>query len=441
MKRLNRFAGSLSRAGAILLASFACVFAFAAGPAAAEKSTTEEILDILKQGDHISDSRYEELTQRVKSEKSSYDVKFGGRIMADWASISADDSFDDSLDSDDDLDGDGWEFRRARLFASGSFENNVFFKAQYDFGGGDASFKDMYIGMKKIPAISNIKIGHFKEPFSLEEQTSSKYITFMERGLPNVFSPSRNTGVMAYDSAMENRMSWAIGAFYNVGGFGEDFNDYTDINLTARVTGAPVYADDGRKALHLGLSYTRQFRDEDETNVNYKQRPEAHITGVRLAETDDIAFDDADIMSLEAAMVQGPFSVQAEYMQSFVGSDAANDPSFSGYYVYGSYFLTGESRNYKPGSGSFGRVKPNRDFNFQKPGAGAWELGVRYSSLDLNSEAIEGGKLNDLTLGVNWHLNPNVRTMINYVYADLEDRAGVDDDSANIVQARFQVDF
>ncbi|MBA2880985.1 phosphate-selective porin OprO/OprP [Desulfosalsimonas propionicica] len=439
MKRLNRLAGPLSRAGAILLTSFACVFAFAAGPAAAEKSTTEEILDILKQGDHISDSRYEELTQRVKGGKSRYDVKFGGRIMADWASISADDSFDDDLGGG--LDGDGVEFRRARLFASGSFENNVFFKAQYDFAGGDADFKDMYIGMKKVPALGNIKIGHFKEPFSLEEQTSSKYITFMERGLPNVFSPSRNTGIMAYDAALGKRMSWAIGAFYDADGFGDGFNDYTDINLTARVTGAPVYADNGRKAVHLGLSYTRQFRDEDETTLRYRQRPEAHITGVRLANTGSFNVDDADIMSLEAAMVMGPFSVQAEYMQSFVGSDAANDPSFSGYYVYGSYFLTGESRNYKPGSGSFGRVKPNRNFSFQKPGAGAWEVGVRYSNLDLNDEAIEGGELSNLTLGVNWHLNPNVRMMLNYVYADLEDREDVADDNANIVQARFQVDF
>ncbi|MFO7861241.1 MAG: porin [Desulfosalsimonas sp.] len=359
--------------------------------------------------------------------------------MADWASISADDSFDDDLGGG--LDGDGVEFRRARLFASGSFENNVFFKAQYDFGGGDADFKDMYIGMKKIPAIGNIKIGHFKEPFSLEEQGSSKYITFMERGLPNVFSPSRNTGVMAYDAALGKRMSWAIGAFYDADGFGEGFNDSTDINVTARVTGAPVYADDGRKAVHLGLSYTRQFRDEDETTLRYRQRPEAHITGVRLANTGSFGLDDADIMSLEAAMVMGPFSVQAEYMQSFVGSDAANDPSFSGYYVYGSYFLTGESRNYKPGSGSFGRVKPNRNFSFHKPGAGAWEVGVRYSNLDLNDEAIEGGELSNLTLGVNWHLNPNVRMMLNYVYADLEDRENVEDDNANIVQARFQVDF
>ncbi|MFP3980338.1 MAG: OprO/OprP family phosphate-selective porin [Desulfobacterales bacterium] len=439
MKRFNRLAWTLSRTAAIVLSVSACVFAFAAAPAAAEKSTTEEILDILKEGDQISDSRYEELTQRVESEKSSYDVKFGGRIMADWASISADDSFDEDLGGGR-LDGDGVEFRRARLFASGSFENNVFFKAQYDFSGG-TSFKDMYIGMKKVPALGNIKIGHFKEPFSLEEQTSSKYMTFMERALPNVFSPGRNTGIMAYDAALEKRMSWAIGAFYDAGAYGEGFNDYTDINVTARVTGAPVYADDGKKAAHLGLSYTRQFRDEDETSVRYRARPEAHITGVRLADTESFNIDDADIMSLEAAMVMGPFSAQGEYMQSFVGSDAENDPDFSGYYVYGSYFLTGESRNYKPGSGSFGRVKPNRDFSFHKPGAGAWELGVRYSSLDLNDEAIAGGELNDLTLGVNWHLNPNVRTMINYVYADLENRAGVADDSANIVQARFQVDF
>ena len=31
--------------------------------------------------------------------------------------------------------------------------------------------------------------------------------------------------------------------------------------------------------------------------------------------------------------------------------------------------------------------------------------------------------------------------MLNYVYADLEERAGVDDGDVNILQARFQVDF
>ncbi|MFW5810298.1 MAG: porin [Thermodesulfobacteriota bacterium] len=61
--------------------------------------------------------------------------------------------------------------------------------------------------------------------------------------------------------------------------------------------------------------------------------------------------------------------------------------------------------------------------------------------IDLTDADIEGGELSDITLGVNWHLNPNVRVMFNYVYADLEDRAEVSDDDANLFQARFQIDF
>jgi len=71
----------------------------------------------------------------------------------------------------------------------------------------------------------------------------------------------------------------------------------------------------------------------------------------------------------------------------------------------------------------------------------AGEVGLRYASVDLTDEDIEGGELSDITFGVNWHLNPNVRMMFNYVYADLEDRAEGGDDDADIFQARFQIGF
>lgn len=436
MGHIKKTTGFTDLAVLIATAILAFIFAFAPTAVAAEKTTTEEILDILKDTGQISDSKYEDLKERVKKEESPYELEVGGRILADWAVFSADDSLGD------DLNGHGVEFRSARIVISGSFENNIMFKANYDFAGdGDADFKDVFIGMQKIPYLGNIKLGHFKEPFSLEEQTSSKYITFMERGLPNAFSPGRNTGAMIYNSGLDKRMSWALGAFYDTDSFGDGFNDHTDINLSGRITGAPLYKHNGQQAIHLGLSYTHQFRDEDETTLGYSSRPEAHLAEVSLADTGAIPADGANIFSLETAAVKGPFSLQGEYMHAFLDSDSGNDPDFNGYYVYASYFLTGESRNYNPGSGSFGRVKPNNDFSFQNGGFGAWELGLRYSSLDLTDQDLGDGELKDLTLGINWYLNSHVRMMCNYVFADLSDHAVYDDDQANILQTRLQVDF
>jgi phosphate-selective porin OprO/OprP len=71
-----------------------------------------------------------------------------------------------------------------------------------------------------------------------------------------------------------------------------------------------------------------------------------------------------------------------------------------------------------------------------KGGLGAWEVGVRYSQVDLNDSIVSGGELDDITIGLNWHLNPNVRVMLNYVRADLDDVG-----DADIFQTRFQVDF
>lgn len=466
MKDMNRLTGHARPVCFVFV--LALVFSLLMIPAAAgaqeEKSTTEEILDIMRDQGQITETRYDEMMQKAKaeevdgtrlkpfwdqglgfaSEDGRFEIEFGGRIMLDWATISADDEFEEDIQAaeEDPLEGDGFEFRRARLFVEGTIYDTIIFKAQYDFAGGDPEFKDVYMGLTGVPAVGTVVVGHFKEPYSLEEQTSSKYITFMQRSLPvNAFSPGRNTGLMMTGSALEDRMTWAVGAFYDTDDFGNSFNDYTDINVSGRVTGTPLYADEGRQAIHLGLSYSHQFRDEEESTVRYRVRPSAHITDARLANTGSMSAEDVDIVNAEAAAVFGPFSVQSEYIQAFVSSEEANDPSFSGYYVYGSFFLTGESRVYKPGSGSFSRVTPNSYFHPTEGGTGAWELALRYASLDLNDEAIEGGELSDITFGVNWYLNPNMRVMFNYVYADLEDRADVTDDSANVFQARFQIDF
>ena len=188
-----------------------------------------------------------------------------------------------------------------------------------------------------------------KEPFSLELLTSGNYVTFMERSLPTgAFAPGRNTGIRASNAILDKRMTWAIGAFY--GDTDDDgdsnFDDVTNADLTMRLTGLPLHADEDKRLLHLGLSYSHQFRDEGQTTARYRNRPESNLTDVRLVDTGNIDLDSANLVNPEIAFVWGPFSLQGEYYWTKLDAKEAGDPTFQGAYLFGSWFITGEHRPY-----------------------------------------------------------------------------------------------
>jgi phosphate-selective porin OprO/OprP len=164
-------------------------------------------------------------------------------------------------------------------------------------------------------------------------------------------------------------------------------------------------------------------------------RPEAHLAP-RFVDTGSFDGKTLHMIGTELALVNGPVSLQSEYVRAFVTRPNANRVDFSSLYVLGSYFLTGEHRTYENATGVFGRVSPKHNFEGLGQGWGAWEIAARYSRLNLDDQPIFGGKLQDVTLGLNWYLNPNTRVMWNYVHADR-----IDTGSANIFQTRFQVDF
>lgn len=365
---------------------------------------------------------------------------FGGRIQMDAAAYSADDDIkaitEDSFDS-------AVEFRRARLHTTGEFSSStpVAYKLEVDFAGDEVALKDIYLALKKIPYAGEIKVGHFKEPFGLDELTSSRFITFMERSpVIEAFAPSRNYGIEASNTAFDDRMSWAAGVFTDTGSTGRDVQTIEgNVRGTARITGLPYYKDEGRELVHLGISGS--VIDPSENMVRYRARPGSHLAP-RFVDTgsDAISSDFAYLLGAEAAWVHGPYSLQAEYIRSGVSRDGAgSDLNFGGVYVYGSWFLTGEHRKYKTSSGTFDRVKPNHNFSIGEGGLGAWEFSVRYSHLDLEDADIDGGKLEEIAAGLNWYLNPNTRAMFNYGYAKADYRA--EDGHSHIFQGRVQVDF
>ncbi len=369
---------------------------------------------------------------KFEDEEKGYKVKFGGRLMLDGLLVHPENNgvIDTIIPG-----GSGVEFRRIRLYSAGQIYHNIKYKLQFDFAGGVAALKDAYITITKIPVIGNIQLGHFKEPIGLETITSSKYITFMERGLTNPLAPERNTGIMVYNTELDKRLSWAAGYFLPADNFGKYSGE--KYHLTGRLTGLPLYDTDGKyKVLHIGASYSYQYQDNSKYKL--KSRPESHlIDPIVLAEVDYAKA--ANVLGGEIALVYSSFSLQSEYIITTVStspeSSLQNDKyNFSAFYGYASFFITGEHRKYKTSMAAFDRVKPNK--NFGKDGAGAFEVGLRYSDIDLDDTDISGGHLANISLGVNWYLNPATRFMFNYVLADLKGSGNF-----NVFEMRFQVDF
>ena len=423
------------------------VMATTATSALADSELTD-LLNVLRNNDTITDDQYDRLRSeadrsaigqgkqdskknkqkpkvhtdgglRVKSADGAFEFQVGGELWIDAAFYQEDVT---PL-------GNGTELRRARVGFAGKVFEDWAYKAAYDFAGNDAEVKDAYVQYDGFDALA-IRFGNHKEPFSLEEWMSGKAITFMERALPvNAFAPGRKLGI----GALSSGKNWSA----SVGLFGEavDANPEGDESrgVAGRVTFAPVNAK--RKVLHLGGSLTYRKPDDDK-EVRYDTHPESRVADEELVDTGNISnVDNTAQLGLEAAYALGPFSVQGEYLSTAVargGSDP--DLNFDGWYVYGSWVLTGESRPYKGSRGRFNRIEP-------KGGNSAWELALRYSTLNLNDEDITGGEQTNLTLGLNGYLNRNVRLRANYIWVDADPSKDGVRDQPRIFQVRGEVYF
>lgn len=360
---------------------------------------------------------------KVESKDGQHKFKFGGRIQADYTFASGDDALESDLKS-------GFEFRRARLFFSGTVYERIAFNVQYDFAGGDAEFKDFWIGLKV--GWGQAHFGHFKEYFSLEEQTSSKYLAFLERSLPvEAFSPNRNSGVGVHGSRGDT-LNWGIGYFLDTEDFAISANE-DNTNLTGRIGWRPLYEEGGKRLLHLAIAASAKEISET-SQFRIRSRPEAHLT-TRFVNTGRFAADSATLWGAEVAGVFGRFWFAGEYIQYGVDSPAFGDPTFDGYYAQAGFFLSEDHRRFKTSVGAFDRLKPSRNWD-KSGGKGAWEVAIRASSLNLSDAGISGGQQDNLTLAVNGYLNPAARLMINWVHADI-DTLG----DASFFLVRWQVDF
>jgi len=382
---------------------------------------------------------------RIETADKKTQFRVGGRIQNDWAFFREDDEIADEFGAIE----DGTEFRRARLVASGLISGLIEFKDEFEFSGARVQTRDVYIGLRGLPAVGTLRVGHFKEPLSLEELTSDSHVSFQERSLVSTFVPSRNPGAVVMNAFANQRMTAAVGVFRDADNSGNQSGD-GEYSMTARITGLPAFREDGTALVHLGAAAS--VRSPNDDAVRYRARPEANLAPY-LVDTgeDGLAAESVTLLAGEAAIVRGPLGVQAEHAGALVrgidgagtvmGVDGADDRAFWGTYVQATWWLTGESTNYQRGEGVFGGVTPRKDFSIENHGAGAWQLAARYSHLSLDDGGVRGGELSDVTLGVNWFLNAITRVTANVVVAERSGEGDAVEGRVTSILTRMQIDF
>ena len=351
----------------------------------------------------------------LESQKDNYRIWFDFRVQVDGAMFSK-----ETLNPI----GNGTSIRRARFAAKVEFAKNWYGEIDLDFSNSELELKDAYLQYTFNNGLE-LKAGNFKEGFSMESTTTSRYLTFIER--PNViatFGPSRHIGIGA-----TYRHNWLLGIggihFQDIGGVEErmfsednnkDFGVDEGVSFTGKLVAMPYYQD-VNKGLHIGVagSYRTPKTDAEVRNtLRYSTRSLTSINRKKYIDTDLIGnIDHATLAGFELAGYHKNLRLQGEYVMNNV--HRTNDlptEKFDGFYAMGSWLIFGGKYNYNVSEGEFTQVARGKKW-------GELELALRYDYLSLNSRdegTITGGAGEGYTLGLNYYANNNIKIMLNYAY-------------------------
>ena len=318
-----------------------------------------------------------------------------GRVMSDF-----------TLRDGADGSGEGAEFRRVRLGVKGDLSAFASYKVELAMTG----VADAYLKLNHLPPAA-LTIGHFKEPMGLDELTSSRFITFMERAVTSGFAPARNHGFMLSD--FSDRLTWQAGYFYDADAYGTGY-DADATSLAGRVVYRPWFSNKGKSLLHLGAAWNAR----EGTKV-IKFYPGSHTTP-----SSEFLLTDPSTLGLEIAWANGPLSVTAEQMsaENDTTGNAASATS-----IQASWFMGPQHRGYKTSSAAFARA--------QGTGSGAWEVAARHGSWDFDDAGADDSG-SALTLGLNWYLDSYTRVMVDSTQVATEGQ-----EEFSVLAIRFAYDF
>ena len=358
-------------------------------------------------------------------------------------------SLDDDSDGDNDLNAD---VARRRIGIEGEILNIFDYQVERELTANRDPWRDVYLNYKQY-GFAEVMAGKFKVPFSLDENTSSTNLDFVNRSrIATLLAPGRDVGVMVHGRFLPRGiLRYELGLF-NEDGSNAERNDtdyvHGDRTVAGRLLAQPFRSTKSvANDLAVGVSFTTSELPEGVSGLRGRTeldewfyRPEVLVNGRRQR------------IGFEARWRPGPFSVKSEFIrltderlgQSIEETDLS--PFLSqGWYVSGTWAVTGE----KKAEGFDSPLRPLFRGPFFKGWIGAVELAaraerIRFGSVDSDisdvlpstaprAEIVLGNSDLAYTFGVNWYANRWIKIQLNLV----RNTIGFPDQGPNPEQSSF----
>ena len=289
---------------------------------------------------------------------------------------------------------------------------------------------DAYIRLKSNMNLS-LQLGRMKEPFGLEQQTSSSELIAIERSLPtNIFSPGRSFGTqldykinksqftVGYYIDRSNQHDFSL-ANFNIGQKGDN-----DIQaLTMRFTTAPVQKK--YSTIHFGSSFSKRRLNN---KFQYKEKGEIHSADTIIRSARFYA-DNSLLYQVDWALHNNQFLMQGEIFSNEIQQIDGKSWGYKGGYIQASYRLFG---GYRYKQGVFKSVKPKKTF--------AFEWLIRHSYVDLEDHNV-GSKASSSLLGFNTYFTPLFKLMANITIPSIAGDSVNNNQTGQAYSLRAQLSF
>jgi len=372
----------------------------------------------------------------LESANGRNSIQMSGRIHFDYRDSTTNDLINGGIgtnDTDTKSISDTFEIRRARLAFKGKVAKDFDYLIQGNLIGGHGSniVDEAYFGYSKYEQAS-LRFGKFKQPFGLEQLTSSNNIDFMERSFNDQLVPNKKMGAMVFGAPITG-LTYA-GSTYQKN---DDVNDsHTDsLSYAGRLTANfSEIIGDKDSILHVGIAGRDEswsivptisgntsgtlsagtptrgtifsFRSGARGLANaYRAQivggtPTSLQNGLTAPSYNDASPTTASVQSralgLEAIAAYGPYKLQGEFartdFKAIDGSSSANEVNadVDTWYAEALWNITGEKFSDAYKKGVNGAIKPKNDFNPDNGNWGAWQLGIRVDGFNVTNASIKG---------------------------------------------------